>query len=304
MLLGVLVGLLTSAGCQAKLSVIGTNLTYNGHQIFLSGANQAWVNYAHDFGHNHYSKGMSTFETTLSDIQSHLGNSVRVWLHIEGESTPQFDNNGYVTGIDNTLISDMRAYLQAAKRHNILIFFSLWNAAVTSKSHYRLNGLMVDTRQLQSYIDHALKPIAYPLKNEKALGGWDMINEPEGEIKPGGSSSEPCFDTTHLSGSREGWAGRLFVNWQAAAIKKVDPGAMVTVGSWNTKTDTDTMGFHNLYSDYCLVKAGGKQSQSFSNFRLNKPMVIGEFNQEHGARMSSEFMFEWAYTKGYSGAWT
>ena len=43
---------------------------------------------------------------------------------------------------------------------------------------------------------------------------------------------------------------------------------------------------------------------SFADFHLNKPLVIGEFNQEHGGGMSSENMFEWAYSKGYSGAWT
>ncbi|VDI55485.1 mannan endo-1,4-beta-mannosidase [Mytilus galloprovincialis] len=44
--------------------------------------------------------------------------------------------------------------------------------------------------------------------------------------------------------------------------------------------------------------------QSFSNFRLDKPMVIGEFNLELSAGMSIESMFEWAYTKGFCGAWT
>lgn len=32
--------------------------------------------------------------------------------------------------------------------------------------------------------------------------------------------------------------------------------------------------------------------------------MIGEFNQENGGGMTSEQMFEWAYTKGYAGAWT
>ena len=142
-----------------------------------------------------------------------------VWLHIEGESTPQFDNNGYVTGIDITLISDMRNYLQAAQRHNILVFFTLWNAAVKQNTHYRLHGLMVDTRKLQSYIDHALKPMANALKGEKALGGWDIMNEPEGEIKTGLSNADPCFDTRHLSGSGAGWAGQLYTPQEIARFK-------------------------------------------------------------------------------------
>ncbi|VDI55486.1 Hypothetical predicted protein [Mytilus galloprovincialis] len=33
-------------------------------------------------------------------------------------------------------------------------------------------------------------------------------------------------------------------------------------------------------------------------------MVIGEFNLELSAGMSIESMFEWAYTKGFCGAWT
>lgn len=49
-----------------------------------------------------------------------------------------------------------------------------------------------------------------------------------------------------------------FFNWQAAAIKEVDPHALVTVGAWNGKVNTDNFGFHNMYKDSCLVKAGGK----------------------------------------------
>ena len=48
-----------------------------------------------------------------------------------------------------------------------------------------------------------------------------------------------------------------FFNWQAAAIKQVDPQALVTVGAWSGRVNTDNFGFHNLYKDTCLVKAGG-----------------------------------------------
>ena len=40
----------------------------------------------------------------------------------------------------------------------------------------------------------------------------------------------------------------------------------MTVGSWNMKEDSDALGYHNLYSDKCLIKAGGKHQASFVVF--------------------------------------
>ena len=84
------------------------------------------------------------------------------------------------------------------------------------------------------------------------------------------SDPEPCFDTTRLNDSGAGWnVGGKFLtmkqilkvtNWASAAIHSIDPEALVTVGSWNEKTQIDSMGFKNYYTDRCLTKAGGKGS--------------------------------------------
>jgi hypothetical protein len=58
-----------------------------------------------------------------------------------------------------------------------------------------------------------------------------------------------------------------FINWQADAIRRTDPTALVTAGSWRQLSQSGAFGGLNLYSDDCLVKAGGKpQVKRFISF--------------------------------------
>ena len=100
-----------------------------------------------------------------------------IWLHCAGDSTPNYDGNGYITGTDsqNTMISDLSKFLDAAYSYNILVFFVLWNGA--TNPYYRYNDLFFDESKLQSYIDNALTPMASALKDKVSLGGWEIMNE-------------------------------------------------------------------------------------------------------------------------------
>lgn len=73
----------------------------------------------------------------------------------------------------------------------------------------RLDGLIKDEAKLRSYIDNALIPMVDGLKDELGLGGWDIINEPEGEMIPE-TNNNPCEDTAFLSDSGMGWEGKLY----------------------------------------------------------------------------------------------
>lgn len=134
-----------------------------------------------------------------------------VWVHVEGQTSPHFDNNGHVTGTDssNSLIHELTEYLQYARNHHVFIFLCLWNGAERGSTNWRLEGLIKDTGKLHSYINHALIPMVKALKDQPALAGWDIINEMEGVINPNLHNSEPCFDTTFLAPSGAGWKGHI-----------------------------------------------------------------------------------------------
>jgi len=49
----------------------------DGHRVFLSGTNLAWIHYAYDFGNNQYNGVRTQFEQVLRDIHNSGGNSIR-----------------------------------------------------------------------------------------------------------------------------------------------------------------------------------------------------------------------------------
>lgn len=76
---------------------------------------------------------------------------------MEGDNTPKWDSDGYVTGLDNTgtMINDMKRFLDAAGARDIVVIPALWNGALMRNQN--VVNLAWDDAKLQSYIDNALK---------------------------------------------------------------------------------------------------------------------------------------------------
>ena len=88
------------------------------------------------------------------------------------------------------------------------------------------------------------------------LGGWEVVNEPEGSVLVDYDSVD-CWDTTPLQGTGAGWVQEFlpmrnilqFINWQNSAIRFTDPGTLITGGAWSERSNMDRMGFRNYYKD-------------------------------------------------------
>jgi len=80
-----------------------------------------------------------------------------VWVHVEAQSSPKFDSNGYVTGTDNsnTLIGDLSDLLDYAASQDVFVIIVLFNGALQRSSN--VQNLYWDDGKLNSYINNALK---------------------------------------------------------------------------------------------------------------------------------------------------
>lgn len=166
-----------------QLEVRGTDLVYNGVKVFLSGTNIAWNSYGYDFGNSGYNSYGPKLEEWLEMVRQNGGNSISksfqkfiflknrckqiweifpgIWIHVEGDNTPEFDNDGFVVGPDHdgTLISDMKQFLNVARSKNIVVIFVLWNGAVLRNPN--AINLVWDDSKLESFIEKSLKVILF-----------------------------------------------------------------------------------------------------------------------------------------------
>lgn len=79
----------------------------------------------------YWAKG-SKWTNEIKLIGDSGGNSVRVWVHVEGDNNPQFNDDGYVLGTDgsDTLVSDLRKLADVCQANGVFLIPVLWNGAL------------------------------------------------------------------------------------------------------------------------------------------------------------------------------
>lgn len=293
-----------------------------GQDVWISGSNVAWVDFARDFGPGGIA--LSEFEVAFSEMRANGGNSFRVWMHTTGTHTPVW-SDGLVSGPGPQALSNLKQLLDLAESYDLVLLLSLWSFDMLRATNpeevlQRNHALLTDETIRASYIEHSLIPMVEAVKGHKAIMAWEIFNEAEGMSQEFGWSS---ITTNHVPMADI----QSFVNQTAGAIRRTDPDAKVTTGivSFDQVTDiyqaTDPQR-RNYYRDDRLRQAGGDQdgildfytvhyyghgdspfSRRVEYFEVDKPVVISEFFINADVEgVSKERVYKRFYDNGYAGA--
>lgn len=206
-----------------------------GKEIFASGGNVAWIRFARDVGPG--TTELGTFESIFQEVQTNSGNTMRLWLHTNGQFTPTWnDSNSKVTGPGEGTIADIRSILDLAEEYDVGMQLTLWSFDMLASDYpdavvNRNYDLLTRPDLTQTYIDSALVPMVEQLGGHPAIVGWEIFNEPEGMTERYG------FGRVNKRVTMEDV--QRFLNMTAGAIHRTDPDALVTNGTWSFIALTD-----------------------------------------------------------------
>ncbi|MCB0749303.1 MAG: hypothetical protein KDC90_17710, partial [Ignavibacteriae bacterium] len=162
-----------------RISFGQNKIKYNDQDLFLSGANLAWLSFANDVG-----SGTTDFEefgNILLQIHEHGGNSLRWWLHTNGTKSPEFGSSDFVISPGEYTIQDIRHVLDLAWEREVGIKLCLWSFDMlrSNLNATQLNRnilLLTDTTYTNAYIRNALIPMVDSLKEHPAIIAWEIFN--------------------------------------------------------------------------------------------------------------------------------
>jgi hypothetical protein len=237
------------------------------------------------------------------------GVKVVVWfLFADGAAAPDFDQEGFVTGLDQSFVNDYKAAVELAEKNDISIIWVLidhkWMEpkAIGSNSAV-LNGhadIIENPQKRQTFFEKALKPLLLMYPDHKHIAGWVVINEPEVALENGYVSEEKLTGFIREAAQIIRENTRL----QPVSIGHLDLESLLKHHQDHNVIELDFYVFHHYKAH---LPPSVAHIRTLMRNETNKPIYIGEFslNEPSKPRPVSDLrhFVSWSRMLGYAGIW-
>jgi aryl-phospho-beta-D-glucosidase BglC (GH1 family) len=182
-----------SRGKKAQRRASSTRLLkIDGKYDYVRGMNLAWLNgcYGHDFGHlpAHPDWGVSF---NAADLDKYFADMVRMNINVvrifvfEALEGLQFDQKGYVKGLDPELVQNFATAVELAKKHGLHLYLCLGIDFHDVCKANQVPDIVCNAKARQAYVNNAIKPFVRRFKGDKGIFAFDVYNEPHYDLKDG-----------------------------------------------------------------------------------------------------------------------
>ncbi len=165
---------------NAQQITINDNKFYVGdNQIWLNGVNTPWDLWC-DFGNPNFD--YDWWDEEFASYEENHINLARVWIHCNGDISPNIDTTGYVSGVDDIFWEHMDYLFDMSKKYGVYVMPALLSFDITKDTYDNYQSWrnwLQDTTNIRSYIDNVLIPMLQRYEDEPYLLGWEICNEPE-----------------------------------------------------------------------------------------------------------------------------
>ena len=304
-------------------------IALNGKNYYINGINVPWNAYGSDVG-THYEWGdlysPSFFTTFFQRCQSYGVNCVRLWIHCDGRTSPEFDNSGNVTGLDTNFFSNFDDIFRIAAANNVMIMPCLWSFDMTkdfTSTAGKYAGLhanlIQDTNKTRSYINNALVPMVKRYASTCNLFAWEIINEPEWSITGPGNTVQlvsaqemerfcaMIAEAIHLNSGKMATVGSACLKWCSSLQPPAESNYWCDSSFQAVyKKPKAFLDFYEIhYYDWMFNADWGydpfQATKTPAYWKLDKPTLIGECPAQSGTNYTVNQMIDSAFAHGYAG---
>ncbi len=235
-----------------RISIEGNKFYVDDNEIWMNGVNTPWDLWC-DFGHPDFD--YDWWDEEFASYEENHINLARVWIHCNGDISPNIDTSGYVSGVDDVFWDHMDYLFEISKKYGVYVMPALLSFDITKNTYDNYTSWrnwLQSTDNIQSYIDNVLIPMVERYEDEPYLLGWEICNEPEWMFE-NDEHGPQSFDDVQLMHA-------MF----AAAIHE-NCSRYVTTGSaapkWNSPI-YDSWGDNegNMFSDSALAAAADNEN--------------------------------------------